>query len=118
LEIKAPPVIQPQLREADPCFNHEHDQDETDSDCGGGKCTRRCGSGQRCKRTRDCAATLECVKVTMSRGVNGSMTQEARCSCPKGRYMSFKTGVPSCVRVQELCSNGQIDPSTEADVDW
>jgi hypothetical protein len=54
----------------------------------------------------------------MSRGMNGSMTQEARCSCPKGRYMSFINVVPSCVRVQELCSNGQMDPSTEADVDW
>lgn len=78
---------------------------------------RRCGSGQRCKASRDCATNLRCVKVTMSRGANGTVTQEARCSCPPGRYMSFKAGLPSCVRVQELCSNAHLDSSVESDVD-
>lgn len=118
LEIKEKPVVLPQLREPEPCFNNERDQDETDSDCGGSKCMRRCGSGQRCKANRDCATNLRCVKVTMSRGANGTVTQEARCSCPPGRYMSFKAGLPSCIRVQELCSNAQLDPSVESDIDW
>lgn len=106
------------LEEPDMCFNDKQDQDESDRDCGGAKCGRRCGSAQRCNRDRDCAANLKCRNVVVSRGANGTSTEEKRCSCPSGRYMSFKNAEPSCVRLQELCSNGYLDAAHESDVDW
>lgn len=111
-------VTLPQLEEPDLCFNNVRDRDESDDDCGGGNCTRRCGPGQKCQLDSDCTTSYTCTKVVMSRGANGTMTEELRCSCPNGRYMTFKTGVASCVRVQELCTNAQIDPAGESDVDW
>lgn len=108
LEIKDKPIVLPQQREPDPCFNQERDQDETDSDCGGANARkRRCGSGQRCKRTRDWAANLQCVKVIMSRGANGTVTAEGRCSCPAGRYILQG-------RTTELCTSaGAVQQCTD-----
>lgn len=110
--------VLPMEFEPDPCFNDKLDQDETDTDCGGSRCLRRCGAGQLCKRDQDCAGTAQCASVVVERGANGTTSQEKRCQCPSGRFLSFdKDSVPSCVRPQQLCTNGQLDPSTETDVD-
>lgn len=110
-------VILPLMTETDPCFNDIKDQDESDSDCGGKTCVRRCGGAQRCNVNGDCAANLKCTKVVMSRGVNGTTKEEKRCSCPQGRFLSTKGPTPLCVRLRELCTNGHFDPAHETDLD-
>jgi hypothetical protein len=110
-------VLLPAPAASDSCFNDKQDDDESDVDCGEG-CSRRCGSGQRCKRSADCTSGLKCVETIMTRGANGLVTKQGRCACPSGRYMAFKGTVASCVRAQELCSNGRLDPAHEVDTDW
>lgn len=125
------------LLEPDPCFNDVRDEDESDWNCGGPTCTRRCGSGQLCRSSSDCAMQRSCGNFTLnlkqaaaaassSAGGAGAVAanstqqgKERRCLCPQGRFIMLRPpdGAPACVTVQELCSNAEHDATYESDLD-
>lgn len=74
------------------CLNNIKDSKETDVDCGGDDCQRRCNVGQACSAQKDCAQSEQA-------GAPPTLCSNGRCASP-------------------ACTDGQKTPNTdETDVD-
>ncbi|WIA13968.1 hypothetical protein OEZ85_002536 [Tetradesmus obliquus] len=83
------------------CNNRRRDGSETDVDCGGEECSRRCALRQSCRVGSDC--------------ITGTCDADSRkCGCPGG--LTLAPGTLTCYSEQSTCYNSRKD-GKETDID-